>query len=92
MLKVTLVIYLFVLIRATLPRVRYDRLMAFGWKVLIPAGLVWILITGAIIVLPDRLDLDRGTVLTWAAIALGVMLLLSFVPTGRRADREEVTR
>jgi NADH-quinone oxidoreductase subunit H len=89
--KVTLVIYLFVLIRGTLPRVRYDRLMAFGWKVLIPFGLVWVLITGAIVVLPAELDLDRGTVLTWAAIALGVTLLLSFVPIGR-ASREEVPR
>jgi hypothetical protein len=52
---------------------------------------VWVLITGAVIVLPDRLDLDRGTVLTWSAIALGVMLLLSFVPTGRSTRNEEVT-
>ena len=54
LLKVTLVIYVFVLVRGTLPRVRYDRLMAFGWKVLIPFGLVWVLITGAIVVLPVR--------------------------------------
>jgi hypothetical protein len=40
-------------------------------------------------VLPDRLDLDRGTVLTWAAAALAVTLVLSFVPLGRRAPREE---
>ena len=75
-----------------MPRVRYDRLMAFGWKVLIPFGLVWILITGAVVVLPDRLDLNRGTLLTWAAIALVAMLLLSFVPTGRSTRREEMTR
>ena len=85
-------IYLFVLIRGTLPRVRYDRLMAFGWKVLIPFGLIWVLITGAVVVLPERLDLDRGQVLTWTAIALGVAILLSFVPLGRGRAREEATR
>jgi NADH-quinone oxidoreductase subunit H len=92
--KVTLVIYLFVLVRGTLPRVRYDRLMAFGWKVLIPFGLVWVLITGAVVVLPAEFDLDRGTVLTWAAVGLGVLLLLSFVPIGRSAtgaNREDAT-
>jgi NADH-quinone oxidoreductase subunit H len=92
MLKVTFVIYVLVLVRGTLPRVRYDRLMAFGWKLLIPFGLVWVLITGAVVVLPDRLDLDRGTVLTWAAAALAVTLVLSFVPLGRRAPREEARR
>jgi NADH-quinone oxidoreductase subunit H len=91
LLKVTLVIYVLVLIRGTLPRVRYDRLMAFGWKVLIPFGLVWVLATGTIVVLPDHLALDRGTMLRWAAIAVGVILVLSFVPLGRRSDRSEVT-
>jgi len=83
--KVTLVIYVFVLVRGTLPRVRYDRLMAFGWKVLIPFGLLWVLATGVIVVVPDHLGLDRGTVLRWAAIAVGAALLLSFIPLGRRA-------
>src|ERR687897_222470 len=87
LLKVTFVIYLFVLIRGTLPRVRYDRLMAFGWKVLIPFGLVWVLATGAIVVLPDHLNVDRGTLLRWAAIAIGIILLLSFVPVVRRPER-----
>jgi NADH-quinone oxidoreductase subunit H len=81
-----------VLIRGTLPRVRYDRLMAFGWKVLIPFGLLWVLATGAIVVLPDHLDLDRGTMLRWAAIAIGVILVLSFIPFGRRPERPEVSR
>lgn len=40
--------------RGTLPRFRYDQLMAFGWKVLLPIGLANILITGLIIVLTQR--------------------------------------
>ena len=36
-------------VRATLPRLRYDQLMALGWKIMVPAALVNILITGAVI-------------------------------------------
>jgi len=40
-------------IRATLPRLRYDRLMAFGWKVLLPLSLLNIFLTAVVIVLLD---------------------------------------
>jgi NADH-quinone oxidoreductase subunit H len=76
-LKVIAVVFLFVWIRATLPRFRYDRLMSFGWKVLIPWGLFWVLATGAIVVLPDRVG--RDVLLRWVAIAAGIMVLLSLV-------------
>ncbi len=37
-------------IRATLPRLRYDRLMAFGWKILLPLALINVVVTGGLIV------------------------------------------
>ena len=47
-LKTTFFIYLFVWLRATLPRLRYDRLMWLGWKRLIPAALLWIMVTAVV--------------------------------------------
>ena len=94
LLKVTAVIYILILVRATLPRMRYDRLMSFGWKVLIPFGLVWVMLTGAVIVLPEEFDLRRGNILTIAAIAAAAIVVLSLVwPTREpREEREGVGR
>jgi len=43
--KVALLLFVFIWLRGTLPRFRYDQLMHFGWKVLIPVATVWILVT-----------------------------------------------
>jgi NADH-quinone oxidoreductase subunit H len=92
-LKVTAVIYILILVRATLPRMRYDRLMNFGWKVLIPFGLVWIMITGLVVVLPQEYG-NRGRFIA-AAVIVGVAALATLVAplfTSRPApEREEVS-
>ena len=49
MLKIFIVALIMIWIRGTLPRLRYDQLMALGWKVLIPVSLINIVITGAFI-------------------------------------------
>jgi NADH-quinone oxidoreductase subunit H len=49
MLKVLLIAFLFIWTRGTLPRLRYDQLMHFGWKVLVPLALLNIIVTGGLL-------------------------------------------
>ncbi|MCA1832606.1 MAG: NADH-quinone oxidoreductase subunit NuoH [Actinomycetota bacterium] len=72
--KLGLVIFLFMWARATIPRIRYDRLMHLGWKVLIPASLVWTMITAAMVVLPQ--EVNRTTLIVVVGIVFEVALIV----------------
>lgn len=50
-LKVILVLFLFLWVRASVPRVRYDQLMAFNWKFLLPVSLLYLAITAVVVAL-----------------------------------------
>ncbi len=51
LIKMVILLFWMIWIRATLPRIRYDRLMAFGWKLLLPFGLFSVFITAVIVLL-----------------------------------------
>ena len=89
LLKVLVIVYVYIWVRATLPRIRYDRLMAFGWKLLIPFGLAWVLLTGAIVVLPE--EIGRRSTITFFAIVFGALVVISLIwPLIARKPAEEV--
>lgn len=70
-LKTAFFVYLFVWLRATLPRLRYDRLMWLGWKRLIPVALGWIMFTAVV----NTEGVSRGVRLaTFAALFLVVLV------------------
>ena len=54
LIKVVVVLFIMIWVRATWPRIRYDRLMAFGWKVLLPLSLALAIITATGILLADQ--------------------------------------
>ena len=47
LMKVVLLLFVFLWVRATLPRYRYDQLMTLGWKLFLPLSLLWIIITSS---------------------------------------------
>ena len=71
-LKVNLFFFIFMWLRASLPRLRYDQFMKFGWKVLIPVSLLWIMIVASL-----RVIQQNGASRTIAiAFALGIVLIV----------------
>ena len=54
-LKVFLILFIFLWVRATFPRYRYDQLMRLGWKIFLPFTLIWVVITSAFLFYFDML-------------------------------------
>ena len=74
LLKVIVLLFFMIWIRATWPRIRYDRLMAFGWKVLLPLSLVLAFITAVGILLAQELN---NPMLIWGIPVLSIVCVLA---------------
>ncbi|WP_018638509.1 NADH-quinone oxidoreductase subunit NuoH [Parafrankia elaeagni] len=87
--KLLLFIFVFIWLRGTLPRLRYDQFMAFGWKVLIPVGLVWVLAVATFRAYQEHVT-DRTPWLIGFGVVVGILLIVAIIDPGAgRAQREQ---
>jgi NADH-quinone oxidoreductase subunit H len=85
-LKVFILLFGMIWVRATLPRIRYDRLMAFGWKILLPLSLALIFVTACGILLAQ----DVNPLFMWGipivSLVAGFIAILGMYQTLRRKE------
>ncbi|MBL1102502.1 NADH-quinone oxidoreductase subunit NuoH [Streptomyces coffeae] len=86
--KVVTSLFVFIWVRGTLPRVRYDQFMKLGWKVLIPISMVWLMLVATVRALRNE-NYDYQDIVLYVGGAVITLLLLSFVVDVFR-DREAV--
>ncbi len=77
--KVLLFIFFFIWLRGSLPRLRYDQFMHFGWKRLIPIALVWIVAVASIRTMTLEGSIDRRYLLIGVGVLAVLFLVLFFV-------------
>jgi NADH-quinone oxidoreductase subunit H len=88
LIKVQIFIFVFIWLRGTLPRLRYDQFMKFGWKILIPVSIAWIMIVATARVLRNEVSLTTTQILVSGAVVIGVLLVGSWLVQSRQERRD----
>jgi NADH-quinone oxidoreductase subunit H len=86
--KTLFFLFLFIWLRGTLPRMRYDQFMRLGWKVLVPISLVWIVAVALVRALNNSGGFSQSQFLTIFGVVLGVLVLLSLLLPDRKVEED----
>src|SRR6204780_3167412 len=87
-IKVFILLFCYIWLRGTLPRVRYDQLMAIGWKVLIPVSIVWILLIASV----RAWRLDSHTKAPYIVFGFVIVLIIALASMWESAAQQRAAR
>src|SRR3954454_15955496 len=88
LVKVNVFLFLFIWLRGTLPRLRYDQFMRFGWKVLVPTALVWILAVATMRTVAREANLSTGEIALYVGVPIALVVLAVLLIASRAAHRD----
>jgi NADH-quinone oxidoreductase subunit H len=86
--KVFILLFCYIWLRGTLPRVRYDQLMDIGWKILIPVSIVWILLIATV----RAWRLDRHSTAPYVVFGFVIVLILALAWMWEGAAQQRAMR
>ncbi len=87
-MKLFTLLFCFIWLRGTLPRMRYDQFMKLGWKVLVPISLVWVLMVAAIKTARAHMS-NRDLIITLIVVGVIGVVLSGFWPTKVEPEQTE---
>ncbi|MEI8260138.1 MAG: NADH-quinone oxidoreductase subunit NuoH [Actinomycetes bacterium] len=90
LVKVQIFIFIFIWLRGTLPRYRYDQFMKFGWTMLIPISIVWIVIVAIARELRNESSMSSTSILASGIAALIIVLLVIWLMQGAAERRARI--
>src|SRR5690606_6592623 len=79
--KIVLMLFIFIWVRTSVPRLRYDQFMRLGWKALLPLNLVWIVLLAVLRVMQREAITGNTRWLVIAGLALGILLVALLWPS-----------
>lgn len=88
-LKVWTFLFVFVWLRGTLPRLRYDQFMNLGWKLLIPTALLWVMVVASALVLGNEGYPVETPILVLVGLAITAGMIALFLRAGRAPTVQE---